>query len=77
MGALWASNDGSKLYQYGGEFSDLPSVAPPAQNIWQYTISTNNWTTITTTGDTITRAAEGSTAVVPSQGTDGDNMAYC
>lgn len=76
VGALYASADGSKLFQYGGQFSDSPAVPPPAQTVWQYTISTGSWDQVETTGDTVTRPAEGSAAIVPNQGT-GDNMAYC
>ncbi|KAL8280709.1 hypothetical protein RQP46_007032 [Phenoliferia psychrophenolica] len=75
LGALWASSDGNSLYQYGGEFSDTPDVAPPVQAIWRYSIQNKTWGIVPTTGDTITRAAEGSTAVVPSGGTS-DNMGY-
>ncbi|KAI5477155.1 Kelch-type beta propeller domain containing protein [Pseudohyphozyma bogoriensis] len=76
LGALWASADGTKLYQYGGEFSDSPSVSPPVNEIYAYTIASGTWDVVETTGDTILRAAEGSTAVAPLIGTNGENMAY-
>lgn len=76
VGALYASADGSKLFQYAGQFSDTPAVAPPAQAVWQYTIGTGTWEEVQTLGDEVTRPAEGSAAIVPNQGT-GDNMAYC
>ncbi|KAM0750944.1 hypothetical protein T439DRAFT_343057 [Meredithblackwellia eburnea MCA 4105] len=76
LGALWASTNSSKLYLYGGQFSDTPNFPPPQQSIWAYDIQSNNWAVVPTTGDTITRSAEGSTALVPGAGSGGDAMGF-
>lgn len=44
-------------------------------NVFAYDIPGDKWSTIPTIGDTVTRPAEGSTAVVPDEGT-GDNLAF-
>ncbi|GAA5864212.1 hypothetical protein JCM8547_001294 [Rhodosporidiobolus lusitaniae] len=76
LGALWASADGNTLYQYGGSFSDSPSVDPPLEHIYAYSIEDDAWSVVDTTGDTIGRVAEGQPAIVQGQGTNGENVGY-
>ncbi|GAA5880857.1 hypothetical protein JCM1840_003301 [Sporobolomyces johnsonii] len=76
LGALWSSADGQTLYQYGGQFSDSPTVPPPAENVFAYDIPSNSWSIVQTSGDRVGRVAEGCPTIVPSQGTDGDNVGY-
>ncbi|KAK4047347.1 hypothetical protein OIO90_006206 [Microbotryomycetes sp. JL221] len=63
LGALWASPDGSKLYQYAGQFQDNPDVPPPAQNTFVYDIASDEWSIVRTTGDDVGNPAEGAAAV--------------
>lgn len=76
MGALWSSADGKTLYQYAGQFQDNPNVPPPAEEVFQYDIDAARWSVVETTGDEVTRPAEGSTAVVPGSN-GGENVGYC
>ncbi|BGP19111.1 hypothetical protein JCM10213v2_007198 [Rhodosporidiobolus nylandii] len=75
LGALWASADGNTLYQYGGSFSDSPSVPPPVQRTFAYDIQGDRWSVAETSRD-IGNVAEGQPALVPGQGTDGENVGY-
>ncbi|KAK4049578.1 hypothetical protein OIV83_004076 [Microbotryomycetes sp. JL201] len=74
LGALWASGDGTKLYQYAGQFQDEPDVPPPAQNTFVYDIQGDEWSIVETTGDRVTNPAEGAPAVIGGGGTNGDNV---
>jgi len=74
MGALWASSDGNYLYQFGGEFSDTPPVSPSTQLMWKYDINKGIWSSTETSGDVITRPAEGATCVVPGLGTNREGL---
>ncbi|GAA5922899.1 hypothetical protein JCM1841_003775 [Sporobolomyces salmonicolor] len=76
LGALWTSANGQTLYQYGGQFSDSPTVPPPAENVFAYDIPSNSWSVVQTNGVRVGRVAEGCPAIVPAQGTDGDNVGY-
>ncbi|CEQ41658.1 SPOSA6832_03417 [Sporobolomyces salmonicolor] len=76
VGALWTSANGQTLYQYGGQFSDSPTVPPPAENVFAYDIPSNSWSVVQTNGVRVGRVAEGCPAIVPAQGTDGDNVGY-
>ncbi|KAM0786676.1 hypothetical protein ACM66B_002123 [Microbotryomycetes sp. NB124-2] len=74
LGALWSSSDGSKLYQYAGQFQDNPDVPPPPQNTFVYDIEGNEWSVVETTGDRVTNPAEGAPAVIGGGGSGGDNV---
>ncbi|GAA5825789.1 hypothetical protein JCM5353_001428 [Sporobolomyces roseus] len=76
LGALWPSNDGKTLYQYGGQFSDSPPVAPPASNVFAYDIEGKEWSVVETGGDQVGRTAEGSTTFVPGLGENGENVGF-
>ncbi|GJN93507.1 hypothetical protein Rhopal_006564-T1 [Rhodotorula paludigena] len=76
LGAMWASADGNSLYQWGGQWSDNPDVPPPAARTWRYDIQAGEWEVVQTQGDEVGNVAEGQPAIVPGQGTDGDNVAY-
>lgn len=77
VGALWPSNDGKTLYQYGGQFSDSPPVAPSASNVFAYDIEGKEWSVVETGGDQVGRTAEGSTTFVPGLGENGENVGFC
>ncbi|BGP26831.1 hypothetical protein JCM10295v2_005792 [Rhodotorula toruloides] len=76
LGALWASSDGNKLYQWGGQFQDTPSVPPPEARTFVYDIPSNQWSVVQTQGDQVGYAAEGQPAIVPGLGANGDNLAF-
>ncbi|GAA6007118.1 hypothetical protein JCM10207_001514 [Rhodosporidiobolus poonsookiae] len=76
LGALWASADGNTLYQYGGSFSDSPSVDPPVNHIWSYDIQGGSWNQVETNGDNFGNVAEGQPTIVPGQGENGENVGY-
>lgn len=50
---------------YGGYFSDNPTVEPDAQRLCRYNIPSKEWSPVSTSGDTVTRVAEGASAVTP------------
>lgn len=77
VGALWASADGNKLYQWGGQFQDTPTVPPPEARTFVYDIPSNEWSVVQTNGDQVGNAAEGQPAIVPGLGANGDNLAFC
>lgn len=77
VGALWASADGNRLYSWGGQFQDTPSLDPPPARTFVYDIQKGEWTVVQTQGDDIDSAAEGQPAIVPLLGEGGDNIAYC
>lgn len=77
LGALWASADGTTLYQWGGQFQDNPDVPPPEARTFKYVIESGEWSVVETQGDEVGNAAEGQPAIVPEQGANGDNVAYC
>ncbi|GAA6039319.1 hypothetical protein JCM8097_003264 [Rhodosporidiobolus ruineniae] len=75
LGALWPSADGNYLYQYGGSYSDSPSVPPPEQRTFQYDIQGGAWSVVDADGD-IGNVAEGQPALVPGMGTNGENVGF-
>lgn len=77
VGALWASSDGNRLYSWGGQFQDTPSVPPPPARTFVYDIQKGEWDVVQTGGDKVGGAAEGQPAIVPLLGQGGDNVAYC
>jgi hypothetical protein len=77
VGALWASADGNRLYSWGGQFQDTPSLDPPPARTFMYDIQKGEWSVVQTQGDDIGTAAEGQPAIVPLLGEGGDNIAYC
>ena len=76
VGALWASADGNRLYSWGGQFQDTPSLDPPPARTFMYDIQKGDWSIVQTQGDDIGSAAEGQPAIVPLLGEGGDNVAY-
>ncbi|KWU41263.1 hypothetical protein RHOSPDRAFT_37209 [Rhodotorula sp. JG-1b] len=76
LGALWASADGNRLYSWGGQFQDTPSLDPPPARTFMYDIQKGDWSIVQTQGDDIGSAAEGQPAIVPLLGEGGDNVAY-
>lgn len=76
LGALWASADGNRLYSWGGQFQDTPSLDPPPARTFVYDIQKGEWTVVQSQGDDIDSAAEGQPAIVPLLGEGGDNIAY-
>jgi hypothetical protein len=74
MGALWASSDGKFLYQFAGEFSDTPSTSPTTQLLWKYDISGKSWSSISASGDSVTRPAEGADCIIDGQGTNSKGL---
>ncbi|KAK9900561.1 hypothetical protein P389DRAFT_14601 [Cystobasidium minutum MCA 4210] len=75
LGAGFSSADGQSLYYYGGYFSDNPTVAPDSNKLYRYSLSSGSWSTVNTGGDTVTRVAEGASAVAPPQG-DSDEPTF-
>ncbi|KAI8447109.1 hypothetical protein BY996DRAFT_4593888 [Phakopsora pachyrhizi] len=76
LGALWSSADGQKLYLWGGQFSDNPTVTPGPMNMFEYDTRSGAWSTLSTSGDSVLRPSEGAGAVVPGIGTNSNSMAY-
>lgn len=64
---------GTVSIDYGGYFSDNPSVAPDANKLYRFNIPSNSWSAVDTNGDTVTRVAEGAAAVVPAAGNNGSS----
>ena len=77
VGALWASADGSTLYQYGGQFQDNPDVPPPESRVFAYDIGAGSWSVVETKGDAVGRPAEGLVGIAPGVGQGGENVGYC
>jgi hypothetical protein len=76
-GYLW--NDYNNLYLYGGEFADNPFAQPAPMATWQYSISSQKWTSYDSPqtvagnnsdggGAPVQRAAEGAGLSVPELG---------
>jgi hypothetical protein len=62
---------------YGGYFSDTPEVSPDSNKLYQYSLSSGSWSAVDATGgDTITRVAEGASAVAPPQGDETEPTFY-
>lgn len=61
---------------YGGYFSDNPNVAPDANRLYRYSISSKSWSAANAGGDTVTRVAEGASAVSPPQGSQTEPTFY-
>lgn len=76
LGALASSADGSRLYQYFGQFSDSPPVNPTPNRLWRYDILERDWSPVNVTGDPIQRVAEGAGALVPNVGTNGEPVSF-
>ena len=76
LGAMFSSGDGEDLFYYGGYFSDNPTVEPDAQRLFRYNIPSKNWSPVTTSGDTVTRVAEGASGVTPPTTEGGDPNWY-
>lgn len=61
---------------YGGYFSDNPNVAPNENQLYQYSVSSKSWSASNARGDTVTRVAEGASAVSPPQGNETEPTFY-
>lgn len=76
LGAAFSSGDGQDLFYYGSYFSDNPDVAPDAQRLFRYNIPSKAWSPVSTGGDTVTRVAEGASAVSPGSSNASDPNFY-
>lgn len=76
LGSLWASNDGQSLYQWGGQFADNPSILPGPTNTYKFDLSLMTWNSINTNGESVLRASEGASALVPNLGSGSNHLAY-
>lgn len=75
LGALFSDRQGENLYLIGGQTSDTPVVTPPETAIWRFDVGRGSWSSPSTSGQTLRRAAEGAAAIVAGAGSDGQPIA--
>lgn len=64
-------------HSYGGYFSDNPDVAPDGSKLYEYSVASSSWSTVSTSGDSVERSAGGAAAVTPAEnGSSQPNFFY-
>ncbi|KAG0142446.1 hypothetical protein CROQUDRAFT_50291 [Cronartium quercuum f. sp. fusiforme G11] len=76
LGTLWSNSNGTKLYLWGGQFSDKPFIKPGIMNTFEFDILDLNWKSLNTSGDTILRNSEGASALVPNNDQNQNYIGY-